>query len=319
MSDDATRLGHSSVLIKRFAFGCEQLGGYAWGAVDVQEVTAAVELAVAEGVTLFDTADCYGRGESERRLGRILASQRERVVLATKFGVRFRNSGTVWYDSSPGWIRQALDDSRERLGTDVVDLLQMHYWDGRTPITAVFDCLEELRTRGRIRWYGVTNYVPHGVDFAGYPGLVSGSLEFSLVERSHESAAREFSRAGLSFLAYGSLGQGVLSGKYQGGQHFGSDDRRSRPKYRNFHGARFARNVRIVEVLREHAAQLGATASQLAIAWILATVPGSVPLVGIKRAEQLRDVLGALRLSVPQATLAALDLASTEQVAEPAP
>ena len=310
MSSDRTRLGQSSQLIGRVAFGCEQLGGYQWGAVDPAEIAAAIELAIAAGVTLFDTADCYGRGQSERRLGEILAPHRAHVVLATKFGVRFSDSGSVWHDSSPAWAERALDESLTRLNTDVIDLLQMHYWDGVTPLAELFERLERLRERGKIRWYGLSNLPAGTAPPVGYPGLVSASLEYSLVERTHERAARQLGGAGLTFLAYGTLGQGLLSGKYAADVRFAAGDRRARPSYRNFHGERLARNARIVEVVRRQAQTLGVPASVVAIAWVLQTLPASVALVGIKATAQLRDALHALTLRLPGETLAALDAAS---------
>jgi len=291
-------------------FGCEQLGGYEWGAVDPTEIATAIELALDAGVTLFDTADCYGRGQSERRLGQILAQHRAHVVLATKFGVRFSNSGSVWYDSSPGWAEQALDESLARLQTDVIDLLQMHYWDGVTPLEELFTRLEQLRERGKIRWYGVSNLPPANMPPAGYPGLVSSSLELSLLERTHERAARQLAAAGLTLLAYGTLGQGLLSAKYPASVRFGAGDRRARPSYRNFHGERLMRNSQIVDAVRRQAERLGVSASQVAIGWVLQTLPGSVALVGIKTTAQLREALGALQLELPRETLAALDAAS---------
>ena len=233
-------------------------------------------------------------------------------MLATKFGVRFTDSGSVWYDSSPEWATQALEGSLARLGTDVVDLLQMHYWDGTTSLEGLFERLERLREQHKIRWYGITNHPLGALVPSGYPGFVSGSLEFSLLERTHERAAQEFTDAGLTFIAYGSLAQGMLSGKYREGARFGAGDRRSRPSYRNFHGNRLERNSGLVELVRVQAAQLGATASQVAIAWVLQAIRGSVALVGIKRADQLLDVLGALQLELPAEVVARLDLASVE-------
>jgi len=305
-----TQLGRSTQAIKRLGFGCEQLGGYEWGSVDPGEVAAAVELAVGAGVTLFDTADCYGRGESERRLGRALAPHRDRVVIATKFGVRFSDSGSVWYDSSPEWAETAVDGSLRRLGVGVVDLLQMHYWDGTTPLNALFDALERLRQRQKILWYGISNHVLEGIVPTDYPGLVSASLEYSLVERVHEAAARAVAGAGLTFLAYGTLGQGILSGNYTAESRFGAGDRRAHPHYRNFHRERLARNSRIVGIVISQARELGVSPVQLAIAWVLHRLPQSVALVGIKRPEQLQDALGALRLHLPGTALAALDAAS---------
>jgi aryl-alcohol dehydrogenase-like predicted oxidoreductase len=233
------------------------------------------------------------------------------VILATKFGVRFNDSGSVWYDSSPAWAQQALDASLTRLGTEVIDLLQMHYWDGVTKLDALFDCLETLRARGKIRWYGITNPVPAELLPSGYPGFVSASLEYSLVERAHERAARQLASAGLTFLAFGSLGQGILSGKYRGAARFTSEDRRSRPRYRNFHGERFARNERIVTTLTREADKLGVLPSQLAIAWVLHSIPASVALVGFKREQQLREALRAVQLVLPAETRAALDAGSS--------
>jgi aryl-alcohol dehydrogenase-like predicted oxidoreductase len=310
VAGERTPLGASSHAVGRVAFGCEQLGGFEWGAVDPAEVAAAIESAIAAGVTLFDTADCYGRGESERRLGRILAPHREHVLIATKFGVRFSSSGAVWYDSSGEWALQAVDQSLRRLQTEVIDLLQMHYWDGVTPLTDLFDVLERLRERGKIRMYGVSNLPLQMLPADGFPGLVSASLEYSLAERSQERAAQQLSAAGLTFLAYGCLGQGILTGKYAVGVRFAPGDRRARPQYRNFHGERLVRNARIVEVLKREATRLGAHASQLAIAWVLRTIPGSVALVGIKRPEQLLDALQAQRLELTAETLSALDAAS---------
>ena len=306
MSDASTQFAEA-LHNKRLAFGCEQLGGYEWGAVDPGEVTAAIGEAIERGVRLFDTADCYGRGRSETLLGQALAPNRARVLIATKFGVRLDDSGGVTYDSSPEWAQQALEESLRRLRTETVDLFQMHYWDGVTPLHALFDRLERLRGQGKIRWYGVTNLEPRQGLPDGYPGLVSASLEYSLLERNHERAARQVFAAGLTFLSYGSLGQGMLSGKYRPGERFGADDRRSRPQYRNFHGERLQRNLRIVERLEALALQEGVTASQLAIAWILQQLPGSAVLVGIKRVAQLSDILGALDLRIPEAVHSVLD------------
>src|SRR5262249_52755399 len=158
-----------------------------------------------------------------------------------------------------------------------------------------------------IRWYGITNHVPANEICTAYPGFVSASLEYSLVERRNERAARQLAREELTFLAYGCLGQGILSGKYREDAQFADDDRRSNPRYRNFHGARRVRNLRIVKTVSVQAAELGVSPSRLAVAWVLRMIRGSVAVVGIKRADQLRDVLGALTLDLPAETMATLD------------
>ena len=305
-----THLGNSGLALKRLGFGCEQLGGYQWGSIDPVSIAAAVERAVDLGVGLFDTADCYGRGESERRLGRLLAPHRARVLLASKFGVRFDTAGEVYYDSSPAWAREALEGSLRRLRAECIDLYQMHYWDRRTALAELFDELERLREAGKLRWYGLSNYQDCAAVPSGYPGLVSASLEYSLVARRNESAARAFLSNGLSFLSYGSLGQGLLSGKYDRTTRFSPDDRRSRAAYGNFHGTRLARNLGILEVVRACARELEVSTVQVAVAWILHRLPGSIPLVGIKTSAQLLEVAAALQLRLPQRIIAALDVVS---------
>ena len=309
MISDLARLGRSQETVRRLAFGCEQLGGHAWGTVDTREIERAIELAIERGIRIFDTADCYGLGESERRLARAVAPHRSRVLIATKFGVRFGSSGKIHYDSSPEWAERALEESLKRLGGERVDLFQMHYWDGVTPIAALLDKLERLREQSRIGWYGLSNYVPGRAELQ-YPGLVSVSLEYSIAQRSAERVAQRMADAGLAFLSYGSLGQGVLGGKYRSPACFGADDRRSGSKYRNFHGETLTRNLRIVDALTAQARAHAATPAQMAIAWILHKLPAGIPLVGIKRPEQLIDGVSALDLRLEQETIAALDDAS---------
>lgn len=307
-----TALARTSRSIKRLAFGCEQLGGYQWGSLDVAAIEESIELALNEGVVFFDTADCYGRGVSEERLGRVLSAHRDSVVVATKFGVRFANDGQVYYDSSPQWAEHALHASLRRLNMAHVDLFQVHYWDGKTPIDATFERLEALRSSGKISAYGVTNFIPDLGTVSQYPGLSTVSLELSLANRSNEQAARSIAGHGLSFVSYGSLGQGVLTGKYLAQHQFEHDDRRARDAYVNFHGAKYARNLQIVAQLRRYADELSASIPQLALAWILHRIAHSIALVGVKRPSQLKDVCGALQLSIPEDILQALDRCSAD-------
>jgi myo-inositol catabolism protein IolS len=310
MAATFANLGRTGPLLLRLGFGCEQLGGYQWGETDRGELEAAVADAVAAGVQLFDTADCYGLGESERRLGRLLQAARHEVCIATKFGVRFDQGGKVFYDASPAWATQALEGSLRRLGCDYVDLYQLHYWDGRTPLDVLFEHLLRLRDAGKCRYVGVTNLAPSLLPSTAVADLTSVSVEYSLVAREHESAALEAIGRGLAVLSYGTLGQGVLSGRYAVDHEFPPNDRRGKPSYGNFHGDRALRNDAIVAVVRAAADDLRATPAQIALAWVLARLPGSIPLVGIKRPQQLRDALGALKVIVPPLWLERLDRAS---------
>jgi aryl-alcohol dehydrogenase-like predicted oxidoreductase len=302
------RIGSSAEGVPRLGFGCEQLGGYEWGNVDVPAVENAVATAYERGVRLFDTADCYGKGMSEERLGRLLAPVRNRVFIATKFGVRFNADGKVYYDSSPQWAEEALYQSLTRLCCDYIDLYQVHYWDGSTPLEETFERLEDLRARGSIRAYGITNYISDVSKHCDqFPGFATVSAEYSLVERSAEAAARKIAATGLTFLSHGSLGQGVLSGKYQAGHRFEPGDRRSRSAYRHFHGEQSKRNLGIIRALRQEAGSLAVTLPQLALAWIMNRIPLSVPLVGIKNVAQIEEAIGALEIVIPPETMARID------------
>jgi myo-inositol catabolism protein IolS len=291
-------------------FGCEQLGGHNWGHLDVAELELAVAGARDVGVRIFDTADCYGLGVSEERLGRVLRSVRGEVFIATKFGVRFDAAGRRFHDTSPKWCEEALQGSLRRLGTEYVDLFQIHYPDDSTPLAETFATLARLQEKGLIRSFGFCNLSPSAVPAHVRSQCTSFSNEFSLLHRENEGAAQELNCAGVWFMPYGVLGQGVLSGRYLGPAAFGKDDRRSAERYRHFHGAGLERALRIVEVLRACAGSLGTSLPQLAIAWVLSRFSLVVPIVGIKSRAQLRDVAGAMKIRVPAEMLARLDAAA---------
>ena len=311
------KLGGSSITVSRLGFGCDPIGGHAWGPVDTDEAVRAISAAVDSGVTLFDTADCYGIGESERLLGRALRGRRDAVVIASKFGVRIGGDGRTYYDNSSAWLDSALDMSLARLGIDRIDLYQVHYWDGATPLDAIFERLERKRDAGKIGFYGVTNIdLPDDAFDTPPPGLASFSFEYSLASRQHEDAIRRMAEGhGLTFLSWGSLGQGVLTGKYDRHMRPGDGDRRSRPTYGNFHGRRFERNLEIVDALRCCG---GRPPAQAAMRWILDRFDKAVVLAGIKSRAQLDENIGAMNWRLRARDVAMLErLSRAEELVEP--
>lgn len=282
-------LKNSDLQVSRLCMGGCPMGRYGWGYVDETELIDAVHTALDKGITFFDTADTYGLGESEKTLGKALGTHRKEVVIATKFGVRTGNGKTV-YDNSPKWIRQALEDSLKRLQTDYVDLYQIHYRNYETPLNDIVETLEELQKKGYIRYFGVSNiYGDHMDEFEPYMGkFVSCQNEYSLACRKHEEDMLKLNqKLQMNLLTWGSLGQGILTGKYDENVSFGSDDRRSREIYVNFHGDKLRKNLEIVEVLRELAEKYKKPVSAVAIRYILDYLPESVVLCGIKRPEQV--------------------------------
>lgn len=283
-------LKNSDLRVSRLCVGGCPMGGHGWGIVQEQELIDAVHTALDRGINFFDNADTYGLGQSEKTLGRALGSRRSEAVIATKFGVRVEKPLGTFYDNSPQWIRTACENSLRRLGTDYIDLYQMHYRDGKTDIATVLGTLEELCREGKIRYFGLSNLTQ--ADYAEVErhkgSFISLQNEYSLARRDHEADIRHFSEdLDLSPLTWGSLGQGILTGKYDRTAKFSSDDRRSREIYVNFHGEKLLKNLEIVEHMKEIAAARGKSVSAVAVRFILDHLKDSVVICGVKRPEQL--------------------------------
>jgi aryl-alcohol dehydrogenase-like predicted oxidoreductase len=267
-----------------------------------------------QGVNFFDTADIYGLGEGEQTLGEALSGgRRNRVFVASKFGVRRDTKGVAYYDNSPAWIEEALSKSLERLGTVYLDLYQVHYRDHAIPLGKVVEKLEELKKKGKIRAFGLSNVLME--DFAELEeyrsAFSSFQDEYSLANRSHENDIESLrSRLGLTPMTWGSLGQGILSGKYDRNSVFPVNDRRSRETYVNFHGERLEKNMKIVDMIRKIADDTGRTPTGIALRWILDTVEESVVLVGMKNESQLESNLDSVGWKLSDEQWAALDAVS---------
>lgn len=283
-------LKNSDLKVSRLCMGGCPMGGYGWGNVQETDLINAVHTAVDHGITFFDTADTYGLGQSELTLGKALGQHCQDVVIASKFGVRVEN-GKTFYDNSPEWIKTALENSLKRLKTDYIDLYQVHYRDGITPIGTVIETLEEMKAKGYIRYYGLSNIHNEDMDeLKPYAGkFISFQDEYSLACRKNENdmlvLAEELK---MTPLTWGSLGQGILTGKYtKDNVNFGSDDRRSRDIYVNFHGEKLEKNLEIVEKMRTIADKYEKPVAAVAIRFILDYIPESVVLCGAKRPSQI--------------------------------
>ena len=306
-------LGNSDLRVSRLCLGGCPMGEYGWGEVQRDELIAAVHTALDQGITFFDTADTYGLGRSELTLGKALGEHRRDVVIATKFGVR-AGSGKTFYDNSPQWIETALEGSLKRLGTDYIDLYQIHYRDGKTPLSEVVETLDKLRRKGYIRYFGLSNITLADVEElrACSGAFVSFQNEYSLACRKNEENMLRLSKDfGMTPLTWGSLGQGVLTGKYDKTAAFAQDDRRSRDIYVNFHGEKLLKNLEIVDVMKGIANRHEKPVSAVAIRFILDHLPGSVVLCGSKRpAQVMENVRGA------DWQLDADELAALEKISE---
>lgn len=311
-----TSLKNTSIEVSRLCFGGCPMGQHGWGDVSRDGLIDAVRTAVDLGVNFFDTADVYGLGEGERTLSEALGQRRNEVVIASKFGVRVEN-GKTFYDNSPEWIEKALHSSLNRLKTDYIDLYQMHYRDGITPISMIIEKLEQLKQRGHIRSYGLSNvYAKDIPELLIYKDrFVSFQNEFSLANRNYEEDIRSVSDdIHMTPMTWGSLGQGVLTGKYDLTTKFDEHDRRSRAVYTNFHGEKFEQNMRIVDELRKISLELNKSIPAIAIRWLLDWLPESVVLAGIKTKKQLLSNIETMDWKLDDSKLIILDKVSSCKV-----
>ena len=282
-------LKNTDLVVSRLCMGGCPMGQYGWGDVQEKELLDAVNTAVDNGITFFDTADTYGLGKSEENLAKALGARRKDVVIASKFGVRVEN-GKTFYDNSPAWIETALTNSLRRLNTDYIDLYQVHYLDGKTPMEEVVSALEDMKKKGYIRQYGLSNIHAEDVEkirpFAGR--FASMQDEYSLSCRKNEQDLLDTAKTlQLTPMTWGSLGQGILTGKYDKNTVFDSNDRRSRDIYVNFHGKKLEKNLDIVESMKPIAAGHGVSVAAVAVRFILDHIEDSVVLVGAKRPSQI--------------------------------
>jgi aryl-alcohol dehydrogenase-like predicted oxidoreductase len=306
------KLKNDSIELSALGFGCGPMGLYDYGEVDEKELFESVQIALDGGVTLFDTADTYGLGTSEKILGRALGVNRSRAKIASKFGVRKDSRGKTFYDNSPEWIEKALEGSLKRLNTDYLDLYQVHYFDQKVPLDLLFEILEKKCTEGKILSYGVSNLNELNTPLP--PNLVSFTMEYSLCSRQHESIISSFIKDhNLNFISWGSLGEGILSGSYDKDTFFQENDRRRRKEYKNFHGNKLLHNLEIVSVMKSISIEIGKSLPQIAIRWILDTLKlNTSVLLGIKRPSDIEGALGAFGWELSKKQLEMLNSISKE-------
>lgn len=282
-------LKNSDLKVSRLCMGGCPMGGYGWGDVQEQELIDAIHCAVDNGINFFDTADTYGLGQSEKTLAKGLGSKRKDVIIESKFGVRFGKGGTT-YDNSPAYIQECLEGTLQRLGTDYIDVYVVHYRDGKTPIEDVVGKLEDLQKEGKLRYFGLSNIHKDGLDeLLPYKGkFVCCQDEYSLACRKFEGDLLNVQeQIGVTPLTWGSLGQGILTGKYDRTCTFEQNDRRSRDIYVNFHGEKLMKNLDIVDVMRPIADAHHVSVAAVAIRFIMDYLKDSVVLVGAKRPSQI--------------------------------
>ena len=317
-------LGRSGLRVSELCLGTMTFGDDStegWGA-SREESRHIFEAYAEAGGNFLDTANNYMDGNSERTLGELLGSERDRYVLATKYTAFTRpgdpNSGGNHRKS----LVQSIDASLERLRTDYVDLLWVHVWEGSTPVDEVMRALDDVVRSGKVLHVGISDVQAWVVAQAntlaslrGWTPFAALQIEYSLIQRTVERELVPMAGAfGLPVLAWGPLGRGLLTGKYSAGgvpagevARLGEGDERLNE-----------RNLAIAAAVGEVAAELGAKPAQVALAWLRTRRgPAVIPIVGARTASQLEESLGCMGLELPDDALARLDQASAVSMGFP--
>lgn len=296
------RLGKSDIEVSALGMGCWAIGGpfqhdgnvVGYGQVDDAESIRAIHTAIDMGVTLFDTADAYGCGHSERILGQALTGRREGIVIATKFGYMPNETSRQIEGerADAAYIRQACEASLRRLQTDTIDLYQLHIWDWDTEqLPAVRNTLEDLVREGKIRYYGFsTDDLERAAVFAEGEHFVA--LQHGLNILAEDPGCVDFCDAhDLASINRGPLAMGILTGKFHADTRFADDDMRRRW---DFSGGRMAERLQTLEAMRDILTSQGRSLAQGALAWVWARSDRTLPIPGFKSVVQVRDNAGAL-------------------------
>jgi aryl-alcohol dehydrogenase-like predicted oxidoreductase len=302
-------LGSAGPKISALGLGCMGMSGM-YGPADRAESIATIHAAREAGITLLDTGDFYGMGHNEMLIGEALRGvARDSVQISVKFGAQRDPAGQwIGYDARPAAVKTALAYTLTRLGVDHVDIYRPARLDPAVPVEETVGAIAEMVRAGYVRHIGLSEVGAETIRRAAATHPICDlQIEYSLVSRGIEDsilpACREL---GIGITAYGVLSRGLISGHWQPGNTVAGDFRSQSPRFQQ---GNVERNLQLVEALRGVAARKGASVAQVAIAWVAAQGLDIVPLVGARRRDRLAEALGALRVTLEEADLAAIEAA----------
>jgi aryl-alcohol dehydrogenase-like predicted oxidoreductase len=293
------RLGKSSLVVSAMGLGCMGMSEF-YGETDEQESVATIHHALDRGVTFFDTADMYGMGKNEELVGRALAGRRHEAIVATKFGnVRGADGAFLGVNGRPEYVQQACEASLRRLRMASVDLYYQHRVDRQVPIEETVGAMARLVEQGKVRYLGLSEAGALTIRRAQATHPIAAlQTEYSLWTRDPEDGILQTCRElGIGFVPYSPLGRGFLTGRFAKTEDL-ADPKDYRKNHPRFVGESFQQNLRMVEGIRQMAAQKKSTAAQLALAWVLAQGGDVAPIPGTKRRKYLDENLDALDVAL---------------------
>ncbi|MBA3857232.1 MAG: aldo/keto reductase [Cyanobacteria bacterium PR.3.49] len=307
---DYRDLGTTGLKVSAVGLGCMSMN-WAYGTPDEAEGIKTIHRALDIGVNFLDTAEIYGPYTNEELVGKALKGRRDKAIIATKFGFKIESGAIVGANSHPKRVKEAADESLTRLGIEHIDLYYQHRVDPKIPIEETVGAMSELVEAGKVRYLGLSEAGPETLKRACREHPIAAlQSEYSLWERGLEEriipCAREL---GIGIVAYSPVGRGLLTGQIKSFDDLPADDyRRSDPRYQ---GDNFAKNLKLVEQVKRVASKHGATAAQVAIAWLLMMGQDIVPIPGTKRVKYLEENSAAFSLKLDKE-----DLESLEELAQ---
>ena len=287
------KLGKSDLNVSVVGLGTWAMGNDFWGASDDAESVNAIQSALDQGINLIDTAPVYGSGHSEKIVGKAIRGRRDEVVLATKVGIKKSGKG-IYMTLKPESIRQEIEDSLRRLGTDHVDLYQIHRPDPDTPLEESLTELERLKEQGKFRYLGVSNFSRELLEQSLKSSfIISDQPHYSMLEREMENDIIPFCMdKHIGILAYGPLGGGILAGKYRAKPEFEKGDYRDR-FYNFYQEPAWSKIQDLLTILKKIAESHSETIANIVIAWTIKQNGITSALVGARKMEQAVSNAGA--------------------------
>jgi aryl-alcohol dehydrogenase-like predicted oxidoreductase len=301
------KLGENGPEVSALGLGTMGMSPGIYGEVDDEESINTINRALDLGIDFVDTANVYGAGHNERLVGHAIGGHRDEVVLATKFGIITDAQGNMAADGRPEYVREQLEGSLERLGFDHVDLYYVHRVDRSTPIEETIGAMAELVSEGKVRYLGISEAGEETIRRAHAVHPISAiQTEYSIWSRDPERKIfPTLKELGIGFVPYLPLGAGFLTGRIRRFEDLAEDDfRRNLPRYQP---PNIEKNVELADRVREIAAAKGATAAQVALAWVLGKGETIVPIFGTRRAAAVEENAGAVELELTPDEVRKLD------------
>ncbi|MBN1405315.1 MAG: aldo/keto reductase [Candidatus Omnitrophica bacterium] len=262
------KLPNADLNISVISLGTWVFGGDVFGKAEEKDCIEAVHAAIDNGINLIDTAPIYGYGASEKIVGKAIKGKRDKVIIATKCGLKGKGPG-ITIDLSANFIKQEIENSLKRLETDYIDLYQCHWYDANTPMQETMNELCGLQKQGKIKYIGISNFTVDAIKEAQkYADIKTLQGHYSLLERSIEKDILPYcQQKNIGIITYGSLGGGILSGKYEKEPKFAGSDARSF-FYKFYKGAGFEQSKKTIAALKEISERIKKPAAQIALNWI---------------------------------------------------